>query len=630
MNERSDPRLIKRLSIFASSASIVPGLIGLSVLLGWTFHVVPLLTWGAGTPMAPNAAGCVVLASVSLWLLRKEDSQSFGVAKRVTAKTAAGIVTLVGLLSLAEHLFGLNFGIDRPLLVTPLNTQTVAERVLMSPVAGLVFLLLGLALLWIDWRTRRRDWPAQFLTIVAMAGAAFGLFGLILGPGISPVTLALPAVVSYFLLASGVLCARPNWAIGGLLVRQSPGASLARKAVPAALLALCFVGLLISRALLTESHFTWVQVSVLGVFCSSLLAGFIVWMASLVERSSAERKKIEEALHISTEQLDRLLGRIEEPQDEKLLRRKVNAGFAVAVLLTVGLSALSWRASQQTEEDADWVAHTHQVSASLEFTLRHLDDVETGGRGFALTGQEPFLEPYETGKYAVGQDLQALRLLLVDNPDQQRRLEVLEQQANARVEASSDLVALRRSSGTVPAVAQLEWRKEIIDSVRRTVEKMEAEENRLLEERTRRARAAQRFNSSAIGLGLIVGVIFLSLAGTTVSREIRVSARARAQVNALNANLERRVERRTAALQSEIVARAASDAKLRASEEMCRTLLDGIRDYAVYMLDPEGRVMSWNSGAARIKGYPAEEIIGQTSLASTPRPIAGSAFLRNR
>jgi PAS domain S-box-containing protein len=561
--------------------------------------------------MAPNAAGCAILASVSLWLLRREDSQSFGAAERLAAKTVAGIITLVGLLSLTEHLFDLNFGIDRLLLVTPLNPQTAGARVLMSPVAAGFFFLFGCALLGIDWRTQRGDWPAQFLSIGAMIGAAFGMFGLILGPVVSPITLALPAVVSYFMLASGLLCARPNWAVGGLLARQSPGASLVRKAAPAALLVLSLVGLLISRALLTESHFTWVEVSVLGVFCSALLAGFIVWTAFLVERGEAERKKIEVALHADKEQLDRLLDRIEEPQDEKLLRRNVNAGFAVAVLLTVLLGALSWRASQQAAKDADWVAHTHEVSATLELTLRHLDDVETGGRGFALTGHEPFLEPYETGKYAVGQDLQALRLLTIDNPDQKRRLDVLVQQANARIEASSDLVAFRRNSGVLPTVAQLERGRQLMDEARVTVQKMETEENRLLEERARRARAAQRSNNSAIGLGLIVGVIFLSLAGTTVSREIKVSARARAQVNALNANLERRVEQRTSALQSEIVARAAIDAKLRASEEMFRTLLDGIKDYAVYMLDLEGHVMSWNSGAVRIKGYLADEIIGK-------------------
>jgi len=48
-----------------------------------------------------------------------------------------------------------------------------------------------------------------------------------------------------------------------------------------------------------------------------------------------------------------------------------------------------------------------------------------------------------------------------------------------------------------------------------------------------------------------------------------------------------------------------------ASEEKFRLLLDGVKEYAIYMLDPEGRVVSWNAGAENLKGYRAEEILGQ-------------------
>ncbi len=50
---------------------------------------------------------------------------------------------------------------------------------------------------------------------------------------------------------------------------------------------------------------------------------------------------------------------------------------------------------------------------------------------------------------------------------------------------------------------------------------------------------------------------------------------------------------------------------LRQSEEMYRMLLDGIRDYAIFMMDPHGQIVSWNAGAERIKGYAAEEILGR-------------------
>jgi PAS domain S-box-containing protein len=52
-------------------------------------------------------------------------------------------------------------------------------------------------------------------------------------------------------------------------------------------------------------------------------------------------------------------------------------------------------------------------------------------------------------------------------------------------------------------------------------------------------------------------------------------------------------------------------AALRDSEEQFRLLVDGVRDYAIFMLDPAGNVASWNQGAERIKGYRHEEIIGR-------------------
>jgi PAS domain S-box-containing protein len=50
---------------------------------------------------------------------------------------------------------------------------------------------------------------------------------------------------------------------------------------------------------------------------------------------------------------------------------------------------------------------------------------------------------------------------------------------------------------------------------------------------------------------------------------------------------------------------------LRQSEEKFRLLVEGVREYGIFMLDPDGYITSWNSGAERIKGYTAEEIIGQ-------------------
>lgn len=68
----------------------------------------------------------------------------------------------------------------------------------------------------------------------------------------------------------------------------------------------------------------------------------------------------------------------------------------------------------------------------------------------------------------------------------------------------------------------------------------------------------------------------------------------------------------------DITSQRASEAALRESEARLKSLIDGVKDYAIYALDAEGRVMSWNSGAEQTMGYRAEEILGKPCSAFYP------------
>ncbi len=299
-----------------------------------------------------------------------------------------------------------------------------------------------------------------------------------------------------------------------------------------------------------------------------------------------------------------------DPDPEALLRRRLKTVIIGTVLLTGLLGLVSWRILKQRSQDADRFAHTFVVLARLDLTLRHLLDVGTGSREFALTGLEPLLQPYESGKDAAAVDLQLLRILIV-HPEQKRRLDGLDEQVKSALDTAAELVAARQSSAAPPITARFIQLNEQIDAVRVRIRELQAEEKRLLEQDTQRTRGLKIFIRLAFALAALSMVIFLAATGVRVSREIRITARAQAQVKTLNADLKRRKRQHTKSLGEEAAAHQQTESKLRASEAMYQMLLDGITDYAVYMLDREGCVVTWNSGAARITGYPKQEIIGQ-------------------
>lgn len=88
------------------------------------------------------------------------------------------------------------------------------------------------------------------------------------------------------------------------------------------------------------------------------------------------------------------------------------------------------------------------------------------------------------------------------------------------------------------------------------------------------------------------------------NRDITLRKKAEAGLREANEELETRVRERTADLAQAIDS-------LRETEERFRLLVAGVRGYAILMLDSRGNVVSWNQGAERIKGYRAEEIMGQ-------------------
>lgn len=108
------------------------------------------------------------------------------------------------------------------------------------------------------------------------------------------------------------------------------------------------------------------------------------------------------------------------------IKTKLAAGFGIALILIAFMAFFSWTSTVNLVNNAQMVDHTHQVLESLENIVSQLKDIETGQRGFVITGEAHYLEPYNAGLAGVEFAVAEVRILTSDNPSQQRRLNAVE------------------------------------------------------------------------------------------------------------------------------------------------------------------------------------------------------------
>lgn len=198
------------------------------------------------------------------------------------------------------------------------------------------------------------------------------------------------------------------------------------------------------------------------------------------------------------------------------------SGALFAVLLIVCLNSwLALRSVQILGQSEYWVAHTWQVINAVELVLGSAKDAETGNRGFLLTGDDSYLEPYTSAVRELPGEIQAVQQLTVDNPSQQvritemravieQRLQLLQQGIDARRAGETDTVHLLVLSGTG---------KVEMDHLRTIVSAMQDEEQRLLKLRVARSRAARLQSQWTVLFASIFDVLMIALAFWLLSRE---------------------------------------------------------------------------------------------------------------
>jgi len=265
----------------------------------------------------------------------------------------------------------------------------------------------------------------------------------------------------------------------------------------------------------------------------------------------------------------------------KIERPIVFGGFALAGAILVFAGWESYRNTVTFSDASEWRKHTYEVLRNIDTVEAGLVDAETGQRGYLLTGEESYLEPYHTAVKDINHTIASLKSLTSDNPNQQRRIQSLEPLVDDKLTELQLTVDLRKNQGLTSAnkVVLGGSGKRWMDQIRALLSQMTNEEEALLRSRTEQANQSVTRSVRLVIASTLLSVSLLVLCFLLLTREL--SERKKAQ-----------------------------DA-LQKSEKWLSTTLSSIGD-AVIATDMNGAVSFINPVAEALTGWTLEDARGKS------------------
>ena len=198
----------------------------------------------------------------------------------------------------------------------------------------------------------------------------------------------------------------------------------------------------------------------------------------------------------------------------------VSTGLAAVLGFFLLSGAVAYSNIRTLWEDNQKIVHSYQVITTLDELLSTMKDAETGQRGFLLTYNERYLEPYNSALLAVKSQLSRLAELTSDNPKQQDRIRPLQVHIDAKLSELAETIALRRTKGFDEALAVVvtDRGKIEMDLIRAQLASMDQEEADLRERRL--AEMAASYSTTLVSgiLSCLLGLVLTAIVGFLIRR----------------------------------------------------------------------------------------------------------------
>ena len=197
-------------------------------------------------------------------------------------------------------------------------------------------------------------------------------------------------------------------------------------------------------------------------------------------------------------------------------------GLIVGVVAVAIITLLTYRAMQSRQAAVDRVTATLETIQQLESVLSSLKDAETAQRGYLLTGDEQYAEPFALAQTTVPTEIAALKRLATE-AQQRANVETLERMAQAKLAELSETMAMRRAGNTAAALAVVrsDRGKAAMNQIRTLVADMERNERAQLAVRQDDYDSAVTLSTWAVWGGSAVLILLRILAAAAMARDFR-------------------------------------------------------------------------------------------------------------
>ena len=207
------------------------------------------------------------------------------------------------------------------------------------------------------------------------------------------------------------------------------------------------------------------------------------------------------------------------------IARKLMAAFAAVILVSAASSFMVYEKMGFIQQSSGWTEHTYVVLETLDTALTAMVDQETGLRGYLLSGDDKFLDPYHKGGEIYTAAFQKVKDLTSDNPVQQERLQGMNQFAqNWRTDLAGKEIALMAKPETREQARAMESSgagKTSMDGIRAKVAEIAGTERALLATRTAAQQNAFGLSYATLIIGGLASLAVAVLMGIAMTRGIR-------------------------------------------------------------------------------------------------------------